>query len=94
MVMSYFQGKRPECSIESVYTTKIHWKGDCSNEDGFRRHGNTVFEAMGCFYHYWLCQEARPGRIQEDIQLGSENGELSERQKRYIDDSTTGLMYR
>ena len=49
MVMSYFQRTRPECEIESFFTTGRQKKNDCFSVDGFCSHCNTVFEAMGCF---------------------------------------------
>ena len=58
MVMSYFQRQRPECKIESFYPTGTQKKMHCFKVDGFCGHCNTVFEAMGCFYHYCPCQEA------------------------------------
>ena len=51
MVMTYFQRTRPECEIESFFTTSRQKKIDCSSVDGFCSHCNTVFEAMGCIYH-------------------------------------------
>ena len=47
MVMSYFQRQRPECKIESFYTTGAQKMIDCFKVDGFCAHCNTVFEAMG-----------------------------------------------
>ena len=47
MVMSYFQRLRPDCRIESFYTTGNPKKIDCFNAYGFCGHCNTVFEAMG-----------------------------------------------
>ena len=58
MVMSYFQRRRLDCEIESFNTTGTQKKIDCSKADGFCSHSNTVFDAMGCFYHYCRCQEA------------------------------------
>ena len=52
MVMSYFQRQKPDCKIESFYTTGTQKKIDCFKVDGFCAHCNAVFEAMGCFYHY------------------------------------------
>ena len=65
MVMSNFQRQRPECKIESFYTTGTQKKIDCFKVDGFCAHCKTVFEAMSCFYHYCPCQEARPSLIEE-----------------------------
>ena len=47
MVMSYFQRTRPECEIESFFTTGRQKKIGCFTVDGFCSHCNTVFEAMG-----------------------------------------------
>ena len=67
IVMSYFQRTRPDCKIESFYTTGRQ-KIDCFSADGFCSHCNTVFETMGCFYHLCPCQELRPSLTEEDIQ--------------------------
>ena len=34
----------------------------------------TVFEAMGSFYNYSPCQEARPALTEEDVQRGTKKG--------------------
>ena len=60
MVLSYFQQFRPECRIESNITTGRQKKIDCFSVDGICNDCNTVFEAMGCYFHYCPCQEARP----------------------------------
>ena len=52
MVMSYLQGTRPECEIESFFTTVRQKKIDCFSVDGFCCHCSTVYEGMGCFYHF------------------------------------------
>ena len=78
MVMSYFIRTRPECEIQSFCTTGRQKKIDCFSVDGFCSHCNTVFEAMGCFYHFCPCQELRPYLTEEDIQRGSRKRELDE----------------
>ena len=55
MVFSYFQQTRPECRIESNVTTGRRMKIDCFSVDGICNHCNTVFEAMGCYFHYCSC---------------------------------------
>ena len=50
MVISFLQWQRPDCKIESFYTTGTQRKVDCFKVHGFCAHYNTVFEAMGCFY--------------------------------------------
>ena len=56
-----------------LYTlyTGTQKKIDCFKVEGFCAHCNTVFEAMGCIYHYCSCQEARLALIEEDIERGN-----------------------
>ena len=83
-VMSYFERTRPECEIESFFTTGIQKKLDCFSVDGFCSQCNAVFEAMGCFYHFCPCQELRPSLTEQDIQRGSKNRELNALRRHYI----------
>ena len=76
MIMSYFQRTRPVCEIESFFTTGRQKKIDCFSVDGNCSHSNTVFEAMGCFYHFCPCQELRPSLTEEDIQRRNMKREL------------------
>ena len=82
--MSYFQRTRPECDIESFSTTGRQKKNDCFSVDGLCSHCNTVFEAMGCFYHFCPCQELRPSLTEEDFQRGSKKGELAALRRHYL----------
>ena len=70
MVLSYFQQTRPECRIESNVTTGRQKKIDCFSVDGNCNHCNTVFEAMGCYFHYCPCQEARPSLTDNENMRG------------------------
>ena len=76
MVLSYFQRTRPDCKIESFYTTGRQKKNDCFSVDDFCSHCNTVFEAMGCFYHFCPCQRVHPSLTEEDIQRHSKKRQL------------------
>ena len=71
MVFSYFQLTRSDCKIESFYKTGRQKKIDCFSVDAFCSHCNNAFQAMGCFYHLFTCQEVRPSLTEEDIQRGS-----------------------
>ena len=82
--MSFFQRTSPEWEIESFFTTSRQKKIDCFSVDGFSSHCNTVFEAMGCFYHFCPCQELRPSLTEEDIQRGSKKRELDALTRHYI----------
>ena len=84
MVMSYFQRTRPECKIESFFTTGRQMKIDCFSVDGFCCHCNTVLEAMGCFYHFCPCQELRLSLTEEVIQRGSKKRQLDALRRHYI----------
>ena len=76
MVMSFFQRQRLDFKIESFYTTGTQKTIDCFNVNGFCAHCNTVFEAMGCFYHYCPYQEPRPSLTEEDIERGNKKREM------------------
>ena len=52
MVLSHFQGSPPNCTIESNFTTGGQKKIDFFSVDGICYHCNTLFEALGCYYHY------------------------------------------
>ena len=78
MVMSCFQGKRTECKIESSFTIGRDNKIDHFSLDGFCSDCSTVFEAMGCFYHFCSFQEVRLSLIEEVMENGSMKRELDE----------------
>ena len=82
--MSYVQRMRPDCRIECFYTTRTQKKIDCFNADGTCGHCNTVFEALGCFYHDCPCREAEPALIEENFQRGPKKRELDEMRRHYI----------
>ena len=81
MVMYIFRKQGADCEIESLYTTGTQKKIDCFKADGFCAHCKTVFEAMGCFYHYCPCQEARPSLTEEDIRRGNKKREMDQIRK-------------
>ena len=87
MVMSYFQATRPklrEYKIESYYNAGTQEKTDCLSVDGSCNHCKTVFEAMGCYFQFCPCQEARPSLIDDDIKRGTKKKEMDELRKDYI----------
>ena len=84
MVLSSFQQTRPECEIESNITTGRQKKNDCFSVDGFCYHCNTVFEAMGCYFHYCPCQEARPSLTDNEFMRGIKKREQDQMRKEYI----------
>ena len=74
MILSHFQSVRPDCRIESNITTGRQKKNGCFSLGGVCNHCNTVFEAMGCYYHSCLCQEARPSLSEADLKRGIKKG--------------------
>ena len=59
MVLAFLLNSRPECNIQSFYTTGNQRKVDSFSVDGFCSHCNTIFEALSCFYHFCECQEGQ-----------------------------------
>ena len=55
-VIEYLQSTRPECLIQSQFSHKKQKKIGTYLVDGFCSHCNTVFEAMGCYFHFCPCQ--------------------------------------
>ena len=84
MVLSYFQQSRPFRKIESNITTARQKKNDCFSVVGNCCHCNTVFEAMGCYCHYFSCQEARPSQTDTDIETGVKKRQQDEMRRFYI----------
>ena len=84
MVMIYYHCTRPDCKIESFYSTCRQKKLDRFSVDGVFSHCITVFEAMGCFYHFCPCLELRPSLTEEDIKRGFRKRELDELRRGYI----------
>ena len=88
LVMSFFQRTRPDCKIESFYTTGRQEKIDRFSVDGFCSHCNTVFEATGRFYLFCPCQALRPFLTEEGIKSGSRRRELDELRRGYIQEKS------
>ena len=70
MVMSYYQETRPECRIESFHTSGNQKKIDSFNVDGFCDHFKTVFEALGCYYHFFLARRLVPHLMRQILREG------------------------
>ena len=82
MVLSYLQRSRPDCKIESNVTTGRQKKIDCFSVDGICYHCNTVFEALGCYYHNCSYQETRPSLT--DIERRLKKRQQDEMRRDYI----------
>ena len=84
MIPSYFQQSRADCKIESNITTGRQKKNDRFSVDGICYPRNTIFEAMGCYYQYCRCQEARPSLTDTDIESGVKKRQQDEMRRDYI----------
>ena len=84
MLLSYVQQTRPEYKIESNVTNGRQKKIDCFSVDGISNHCNTVFEAMGCYFHCCPCEEARPSLTDNEVMRGITKREQDQMRKEYI----------
>ena len=84
MVMAFFKNSRREFNIESFYTTGTQRKIDSFSVDGFCSHCNTIFEALGCFYHFCERQEGQPCLTDEDNVKGQRKREKDELRRSYL----------
>ena len=85
MVMAFFKNSRPECNIESFYTTGTQRKIDSFSVDGFCSHCNTISEALGCFYHFWECPD-------EDIVKGQRKREMDALRRSYLREKNYSII--
>ena len=83
-VMSFYQELRRACKVESFYTSGKQEIIECFHVDGYCDHCKTVFEAMGCYYHFCSCQETRPSLSEQDIEVGNKKREMDELRREYI----------
>ena len=84
MVLSSFQKISPECKSESNDTTGRQKKIDCFSVDEMCNHCNTVCEAMGCYFHYCPCQDARPSMTDNETMRGIKKREQDQMRKDLI----------
>ena len=82
--MFFYQETRPKCKIESFFTSGKQKKINCFNVDVYCDHCKTVFEAMGCYYHFCSCQEAYPSLTDQKIERGNKRREMDDMRREYI----------
>ena len=92
MILSYFQQARPACRIKSSVITGKQKKIDCFIVDGICNHCNTVFEAMGCYFHYCPCQEACLSLTDNEIMRGKKRGKKTKCAKNISNRKDTKLL--
>ena len=56
---------------------------ECFNVDSYCDHCKTVFEAIGCYYHFCFCQEARPALTDQDFERGNKKREMDDLRREY-----------
>ena len=78
--------KEKDLNVELRVSTpqELKKKIYCFKVDCFCALCNTVFKAMGCFFHYCPCQEARFSLTEEDIERGNKKREMDQIIKQYI----------
>ena len=76
--------KQPELNVKLRVTTLQENRKKCFSVDGYCNHCKTVFEAMGCYFHFCPCQEARPSLTDDDIKRGTKKREMDDLRKDYI----------
>ena len=84
MFMSFYQETRPECKIESFFTSEKQKKIDGFNVDGHCDHCKTGFEAVGCYFYFCSYQEAHPAITDQDIERGNKKREMDQMIREYI----------
>ena len=77
MVMSFISNEHDQNVKLKASLQQVDKKTDSVSVDGFCSYCNTVYEAMGCFYHFCPCQKRRPPLTEEDIQRGSKKRVLN-----------------
>ena len=84
MALSYFQKSQPDCKIESNTTSARQNNTDFFSVEGICYHCNTVFESMGCYFHYCPCQKARPSLTDTNIERGVKKRQQDKMRRDYI----------
>ena len=64
--------KQPDHN-ERLKATKRQELIDCYIVDGYFKHCKMGFKAMGCYFHFCLCHEARLSLIDDDVKQGTKN---------------------
>ena len=83
--MSFYQANRPECTFESFYTTGRQKTIDSFTLDGFCGHCQTIFEALGCYYHFCPCRETQPSLDKDEFENGIRKRESDKLRKLYLE---------
>ena len=84
MVMFFYQETRPACKIGAFLRLENRKKSTVFNVDGYCDHCKTVFEAMGCYYLFYSCQDSRPSLTEGDIERGNKKREMYDMRREYI----------
>ena len=89
-VMCYFQQTHPICKIQTRFTHKKQGTLRPYLVNGFCSHCNTVFEAMGCFFHFFVLRKKQ--LLLEDIEKELMRPERDNDRREYL--HGLGLMLR
>ena len=83
IVLKYFQTQNPHCYIQSQFNQKSQKRIGAYLVDGFCSHCNTVFEVLGCYWHFCPCQEKKRLPIDE-IEKGLKRREYDECRRKFL----------
>ena len=83
MVTSFFREYIPDCSIQTQFTHGKQKQFDAFFVDGFCSHCSTVFEAMGCYYHFHSCREG--SLLQHELEDAIKRREKTEHRRQYLE---------
>ena len=53
--------------------------------DGFCGHCQTIFEALGCYYHFCLCRETQANLSEDEFEFGIRKRESDKLRKLYLE---------
>ena len=85
IVMRYAQEVNPECNIQSIHTTGDQKRIGPYSVDGFCAHCNTIYEAMGCYFHFCPdCQECKTNLSEADIERGQKRRLHDEERAKFL----------
>ena len=70
--------------MKNCFASGKQKKVDCFHVNGYYDHCKTVFEAMGCYFHFCSCQEAHLSLTEQDTERGKKKREMDDMRREYI----------
>ena len=82
-VLKYFQKPNPHCYIQTQFNQKSRKRIGVNLVDRFCSHCNTVFDVLGCYWHFCPCQDQKRLPI-EEIDRGVKKREHNECRHKFL----------